>query len=225
MKSSVVEVPGGAVQFAATPESPYATQSMTPVDTDAELVRLAQAGDARAFEALVVKYQRRIARHVTRYVRRPDDVEDVVQEAFLKAYRGLGSFRGDSTFYTWIYRIAMNAAINFVKRTPNHVVLKDDLNPDGDDESYDTHGSDTEDPERILLAKRISETVERALGKLHPDLAMALTLYEVEGLQYKEIAKMLSIPIGTVRTRIFRSREFIARKLDPLVGPVRDRRW
>jgi len=198
---------------------------MTNPDADAELVKLAQSGDEKAFELLVVKYQRRIARHVTRYVKRHDDVEDVVQEAFLKAYRGLAAFRGDSAFYTWLYRIAMNVAINFVKRSPKNIVLKDDLVTSEDDEPADTYGSDAEDPERILLAKRISETVERALSRLHPDLAQALTLYEVEGLQYKEIAKMLSIPIGTVRTRIFRAREYIARKLDPVVGPVRDRRW
>jgi RNA polymerase sigma-70 factor, ECF subfamily len=204
---------------------PYASATMNAPDPDLELVRLAQSGDFRAFEALVVKYQRRVARHVTRYVKRPDDVEDVVQEAMLKAYRGLPSFRGDSSFYTWLYRIAMNAAINFVKRTPKNVVLKDDLSPNEDDEVVDTHGSDAEDPERLLLAKQISATIERALSRLHPDLAQALTLYEVEGLQYKEIAKMLRIPIGTVRTRIFRAREYIARKLDPVVGPVRDRRW
>ena len=218
------EMRGRSVVAAGAAE-PYPSFTMNIQDADGELVKLAQAGDAKAFEALVVKYQRRMARHVTRYVKRPDDVEDVVQEAFLKAYRGLASFRGDSTFYTWLYRISMNAAINFVKRTPKNIVLKDDLNPNEDDEPIDTHGSDAEDPERLLLAKRISETVERALSRLHPDLAQALTLYEVEGLQYKEIAKMLRIPIGTVRTRIFRAREYIARKLDPLVGPVRDRRW
>ncbi len=202
----------------------YAAHTMDGNDPDAELVRLAQLGDTRAFEALVVKYQRRIARHVARYVKRPVDVEDVVQEVFIKAYRGIASFKGESAFYTWMYRIAKNAALNFVTRQSKVVVLQEDLAPREIGEPPDV-GSDAEDPERVLLGKQISETVGRAMTQLQPELAEALSLYEVEGKQYKEIAQMLAIPIGTVRTRIFRAREFIAKRLEPALGPVRDRRW
>lgn len=197
-------------------------------DPDAALVSLAQAGDRRAFDVLVVKYQRRIARHVTRYVRRPDDVEDVVQEVFIKAYRGLASFKAESAFYTWLYRITTNCALNFIRRNQrlaNVVVLRGDLWESEDGEPADTVGSEAEDPERMLIAKNISETVSHAMTKLQPELAEALILYEVEGKKYKEIAQMLNIPVGTVRTRIFRAREFLAKRLEPVVGPVRDRRW
>lgn len=194
-------------------------------DPDSDLVLLAQRGDARAFEALVVKYQRRIARHVARYVKRPSDVEDVVQEVFIKAYRGITSFKRESSFYTWLYRIARNTSLSFVTRQSKVVVLMGDIAPTEGDEPTDTHGSDSEDPARLLLAKQIAAIVERAMTRLEPDLAEALLLYEVEGKQYREIAQMLQVPIGTVRTRIFRAREFIAQRLEPVVGPVRDRRW
>lgn len=194
-------------------------------DADAELVRLAQAGNSRAFEALIVKYQRRIAHHVGRYVKRPSDVEDVVQEVFINAYRGLRTFKGESAFYTWLYRIAKNAALSFVARARDAVLLHDDLLPGDVEEQTSFDRADASDPERLLIAKQISDTVERAMGRLHPDLAEALLLYEVEGKAYREIAQMLQIPIGTVRTRIFRAREFVAQKLEPVVGPVRDRRW
>lgn len=197
---------------------------MLPTDPDAELVRLAQAGDARAFEALVVKYQRRIARHVARYVRHSGDVEDVVQDAFIRAHRGLGSFRGDSAFFSWLYRIATNAALSHLKRAPGEVLLGDDV-PEERADGFEPGVSDAENPERTLMAKQIGETVQRALAKLQPDLAEALMLYEVESKPYSEIAEMLNIPIGTVRTRIFRAREFIARRLEPVLGAQRNRRW
>lgn len=216
------EPPAG--QFAQPAPAGYASPMNNP-DPDRELVRLAQGGDARAFEALVVKYQRRVARHVTRWVKRPSDVEDVVQDVFIKAYRGLPSFKGDSSFYTWIYQIARNTSFNFVTRQQKHVVLRDDIAGDEAPQFEDTVGSDHEDPERGMLARQISDTVEAAMKRLQPDLAEALVLYEVEGKPYKDIAEMLQIPIGTVRTRIFRAREFIAKRLEPVVGPVRDRRW
>jgi RNA polymerase sigma-70 factor (ECF subfamily) len=196
-------------------------------DADAGLVRLAQAGDARAFEALVVKYQRRIARHVARYVKRASDVEDVVQEAFIRAYRGLASFRGESAFYGWLYRIATNSALGFLKRTPGPVVLQGDVDggEEREDGPFEPGASDGEDPERLLLAKQISGVVDKALARLQPELAEALLLYEVEGKTYKEIAQMLGMPIGTVRTRIFRAREFIAQRLEPVLGHQRPRRW
>ncbi|MDH5246751.1 MAG: sigma-70 family RNA polymerase sigma factor [Betaproteobacteria bacterium] len=197
---------------------------MAETEQDGELVRLAQAGDAKAFEALVVKYQRRIARHVARYLKAAGDVEDVVQETFIRAYRGLASFRGDSAFYSWLYRIATNAALSHLQREPGDVLLGDDA-PEERAESFEPGVSDAEDPERILIAKQIAETVQRALAKLQPDLAEALMLYEVEGKPYAEIAGMLGIPIGTVRTRIFRAREFIAKRLEPVLDVQRSRRW
>jgi RNA polymerase sigma-70 factor (ECF subfamily) len=200
---------------------------MDNIDSDRELVRLAQQGDPRAFEALVVKYQRRLARHVARWIKRASDVDDVVPAVFIKVYRGLASFKGESAFYTWVFQIARNTAFSFLSRQSKLVMLQDD-DAGGDREGdafIEAQGSDNEDPERSYLAKQISETVELAMQKLQPELAEALVLYEVEGKQYKEIAQMLQIPIGTVRTRIFRAREFIASRLEPVVGPVRDRRW
>jgi RNA polymerase sigma-70 factor (ECF subfamily) len=193
-------------------------------DQDVELVRLAQQGDKRAFEALVVKYQRRIARHVARYVKRAADVEDVVQDTFIRAYRGLASFRGDSAFYSWLYRIATNVALNSVTRNSSPLLLLDDA-PEERADAFEPGISDGETPERSLMARQIAEAVERAVSRLRPDLSEPLMLYEVEGKSYADIAGMLGIPIGTVRTRIFRAREFIAKRLEPTLGPQRDQRW
>ena len=197
---------------------------MAETNPDAALVQLAQAGDAKAFEALVVKYQRRIARHVARYVKAAGDVEDVVQDTFIRAYRGLASFRGDSAFYSWLYRIATNAALSHLKRQPPEVLLGDD-EPDERAAAFEPGVSDEEHPERTLIAKQIAETVQAAIARLQPHLADALMLYEIEGKSYAEIAAMLGIPVGTVRTRIFRAREFIAKRLEPVLGPQRNRRW
>ena len=197
---------------------------MEDTDPDVDLVRLAQASDVRAFEALVVKYQRRVARHVARYLKSAADVEDAVQETFIRAYRGLAAFRGESAFYTWLYRIAANVAIRHLERQPQHVLLGDDA-PEERTDAFQPGVSDSEQPERTLIAAQTADTVQRALAKLQPDLAEALLLYEVENKPYAEIAKMLGIPIGTVRTRIFRAREFIARRLEPVLGPQRSRRW
>jgi RNA polymerase sigma-70 factor, ECF subfamily len=197
---------------------------MDLADQDLELVRLAQAGDQRAFEALVVKYQRRIARHVARYVTRAADVEDVVQDTFIRAYRGLPSFRGGSAFYTWLYRIATNVALSAVSRNPMPVLLGDDA-PEERPDVFEPGISDNENPERRLMASQIADAVERALSRLKPELAEPLMLYEVEGKTYAQIADMLAIPIGTVRTRIFRAREFVAKRLEPVLGPQRGVRW
>ncbi len=198
--------------------------AMEGTDPDSELARLAQAGDVRAFEALVVKYQRRVARHVARYVKSADDVEDVVQEVFIRAYRGLASFRGDSQFYSWLYRIAANAALNHLRRASDDVSLGDDA-PDERASEFAPGVSDAAQPDRTLMAEQIADAVQRALAKLQPQLTEALMLFEVEKKSYAEIAEMLQIPIGTVRTRIFRAREFIAKRLEPVLGPHRDRRW
>jgi RNA polymerase sigma-70 factor (ECF subfamily) len=192
-------------------------------DPDAELVALAQGGNERAYEALVVKYQRRIARDVARYTRRAVDVEDVVQETFIRAYRGLASFRGQSTVYSRLYRIATNAALNTAQREPMPVAAAEDA--DERAFAFEPGNSDAENPERTLMASQIADAVERALSRLKPDLANPLMLYEVEGKTYPQIAEMLNVPIGTVRTRIFRAREFIAKRLEPVLGPQRDRRW
>jgi RNA polymerase sigma-70 factor (ECF subfamily) len=197
---------------------------MTSLDQDTELVRLAQAGDVRAFEALVVKYQRRIARHVARYLKSAADVEDAVQEIFIRVYRGLKSFRGDSRFYTWLFRIATNVALRHLARTPNDVLL-DDEESEERDAGFEPGISDSEQPERTAMATQIADTVQKALAKLQPRLAEPLVLYEVDNKSYAEIAAMLEIPIGTVRTRIFRAREFIARRLGPVLGPQRGERW
>jgi len=197
---------------------------MVETGQDVELVRLAQAGDVKAFEALVVMYQRRIARHVARYLKASADVQDVVQETFIRAYRGLASFRGESAFFSWLYRIATNCALSHLKRDPGEVLLGDDA-PELRAEPFEPGLSDGESPERTLMAKQIAQSVQRALALLQPQLAEALMLYEVEGKPYAEIAGMLGIPIGTVRTRIFRAREFIAKRLEPLLEDQRGRRW
>ena len=202
-------------------ERAYAEKRMAEKEADAERVRLAQAGDERAFQALVVKYQRRIARHVARYVKRANDVEEVVQDAFMRAYRGLASYRGDASFYSWLYRIASNAAFSFLKKNAGELPVADERSDDG----FEPGLTDEQTPERVLLARQIGQVVERAMARLQPELAEALVLFEVEGKSYKEIAQMLGTPIGTVRTRIFRAREFIARRLEPVLGPARDRRW
>ena len=222
--SNMMLVPQCGAAIASPGALAYASPAMAETDRDTELVRLAQAGDAKAFQALVVKYQRRIARHVARYVRNSGDVEDVVQETFIRAYRGLASFRGDSAFYSWLYRIATNTALSHLKRQSNDVLLGDDA-PDERAEAFEPGVSDRDNPERALIAKQVADVVQRALGKLQPELAEALMLYEVEGKQYAEIAGMLDIPIGTVRTRIFRAREFIAKRLEPVLDSQRNRRW
>ncbi len=193
------------------------------VHADSELVRLAQSGNQLAFEALVVKYQRRIARHVARYVPIASDVEDVVQEVFIRAYRGLHSFRGDSAFYTWLYRIATNAALTFLRRAP----VEEQLN-DSDNErpnAFEPGLSDGETPERTLMARQIADAVRQGLARMQPELVDALTLFEVEGKSYSNIAQMLDVPVGTVRSRIFRAREALAKRLEPVLAPQRDRRW
>jgi RNA polymerase sigma-70 factor, ECF subfamily len=224
---------GGTSPTLSDPAAPIAERTarahtsslMTVDDPDAALVKLAQQGDARAFEALMVKYQRRIARHVTRFIKRSGDVEDVVQEIFIKAFRGIASFKGESAFYTWLYRISTNTAFSFMTRQSKLVVLQQECDASESESSPDLDGSDDENPERILLAKQIAVAIEQAMKRLQPELAEALLLFEVEGKQYKQIAEMLQVPVGTVRTRIFRAREFIAQRLEPLLDPVRDRRW
>ena len=185
--------------------------------TDEELVARVQRGDKSAFDLLVRKYQHRIVKLVGRYVRNPDDALDVAQEAFIKAYRALANFRGDSAFYTWLYRIAINTAKNHLValgRRPREVELE---GPDGEAVNIDDLQQDDETPEKILLVDEIRNTILRTIDSLPEDLRTAIVLREVEGLSYEEIADAMDCPIGTVRSRIFRAREAIDLKLKPLM--------
>lgn len=184
---------------------------------DLELVRRVQSGDKAAYDILVLKYQHKIANLISRYVRNPAEVQDVSQEAFIKAYRGLANFRGDSAFYTWLYRIAINTAKNYLvsmgRRTPSVAIDAQDA------EQYDSGSALREygTPERQLLAEEIGETVRSSIQQLPEELRLAITLRELEGLSYEEIALVMNCPIGTVRSRIFRAREVIEKKLKPLL--------
>lgn len=185
--------------------------------TDSELVARVQQGDRSAFDLLVLKYQHRIAKLVGRYVREPADALDVTQEAFLKAYRALPKFRGDSAFYTWMYRIAINTAKNYLvaaSRRPPEVDLE---TQDGEQIELAELQRSIETPERLLLTEEIKDTVLDAMAKLPEDLRTAITLREVDGMSYDEIATAMDCPIGTVRSRIFRAREAIDQRLKPLL--------
>jgi RNA polymerase sigma-70 factor (ECF subfamily) len=184
---------------------------------DKALVERVQRGDKRAFDMLVLKYQHKLVKLVARYVRDPSEVMDVVQESFLKAYRASPSFRGESAFYTWLYRIAINTA-------KNYLVAQGRRPPDGDIDSADvdqiageTELKDNATPERLLLRDEIERTVMSAIDQLPEDLRTAITLRELEGLSYEEIAESMDCPIGTVRSRIFRAREAINKRLQPLL--------
>jgi len=195
-------------------------------EVDQQLVERAQRGDKHAFELLVLKYQRKLARLLSRFVRDPAEVEDVSQEAFIKAYRALPTFRGDSAFYTWLYRIGINTAKNYLvalgRRAPTTTGFD---NEDAENFEDAEQLRDNSTPETELLGKQIGETVNRAMDALPEDLRTAITLREIEGLSYEEIASAMSCPIGTVRSRIFRAREAIAAELRPLLGTDENRRW
>ncbi|MBU0621251.1 MAG: RNA polymerase sigma factor RpoE [Gammaproteobacteria bacterium] len=195
-------------------------------EVDQQLVERAQRGDKHAFELLVAKYQRRLGRLISRFVRNDAETEDVTQEAFIKAYRALPAFRGDSAFYTWLYRIGINTAKNHLvaraRRAPTSTQFDADEAEDFEDAAL-LHEVAT--PENELMSKQVVEVVNASLQELPDDLRTALTLREVEGLSYEEIAAVMDCPIGTVRSRIFRAREAIATNLRPLLGTSEDRRW
>ncbi|MDJ0862340.1 MAG: RNA polymerase sigma factor RpoE [Gammaproteobacteria bacterium] len=184
---------------------------------DKALVQRVQSGDKEAFDVLVLKYQHKLVKLISRYIRDPSEVMDVAQESFLKAYRALPNFRGDSAFYTWLYRIAINTAKNYLvaqsRRPPD-----DDVNST-EAEQYDGESDLKENatPERLLLRDEIEQTVVDAIEQLPEDLRTAITLRELEGLSYEDIAIAMDCPIGTVRSRIFRAREAINRRLEPLL--------
>jgi RNA polymerase sigma-70 factor (ECF subfamily) len=202
---------------------------MSEGDVDALLVQRAQQGEQRAFEMLVIKYQRRIERLIGRMVRDADLVQDIAQESFIRAYRALPQFRGDSAFYTWLYRIAVNTAkkaLVDLKRDP--VIFESAMHlPDDGDEtsSREIEPSDGETPDAVLASKEIAQAVNAAVEALSEDLRQAITLREIEGLSYEEIADVMNCPIGTVRSRIFRAREAIAERLRPLLDTPDGTRW
>jgi RNA polymerase sigma-70 factor, ECF subfamily len=199
---------------------------MTDRDIDRQLVARAQRGDKQAFELLVEKYQRKLARLLSRFIRDPAEVEDVTQEAFIKAYRALPAFRGDSAFYTWLYRIGINTAKNYLmamgRRAPTSTEVEAD-EAEGFEEGEQLRDINT--PESMLLSNEIAQTVNATIEQLPEELRTAIQMREIEGMSYEDIAKAMDCPIGTVRSRIFRAREAIAEQLRPLLGTRKDKRW
>jgi RNA polymerase sigma-70 factor (ECF subfamily) len=199
---------------------------MSDRDIDQQLVLRAQRGDKQAFELLVEKYQRKLGRLLARFIRDPAEVEDVTQEAFVKAYRALPAFRGESAFYTWLYRIGINTAKNYLMALGRRAPTSTEV------EAQDAEGledgeqlRDINTPESMLLSKEIAATVNATIEELPEELRTAIQLRELEGMSYEDIARIMDCPIGTVRSRIFRAREAIAERLRPLLGTREDQRW
>jgi RNA polymerase sigma-70 factor (ECF subfamily) len=199
---------------------------MSEREIDRQLVERAQQGDKKAFGLLVEKYQRKLARLLSRFIRDPAEVEDVTQEAFIKAYRALPAFRGDSAFYTWLYRIGINTAKNYLmalgRRAPTSTEVEAE-EAEGFEEGEQLRDINT--PESLLLSNEIAETVNATIEKLPEELRKAIQMRELEGMSYEDIAQAMDCPIGTVRSRIFRAREAIAEQLRPLLGTSKDKRW
>jgi RNA polymerase sigma-70 factor, ECF subfamily len=205
---------------------------MDPINTkdvDAALVLRVKAGDVKAFEMLVVKYQRRIERLIGRMVRDVDLVPDIAQETFIRAYRAIPQFRGESAFYTWLYRIAVNTAKKMLMTLKRDLLVVESASAlrDEDDEvlRVENEISDGETPESVLASKQVAAAVNFAIEALSDDLCQAITLREIEGLSYEEIASVMNCPIGTVRSRIFRAREAISLHLRPLLDAQGSERW
>jgi RNA polymerase sigma-70 factor (ECF subfamily) len=213
----------------AANQEPGSDLTPQPGDSDAMLVERAVAGDQRAFELLVIKYQRRIERLIGRMVRDVNLVEDIAQETFIRAYRALHQFRGDAQFYTWLYRIAVNTAKRFLLKLKNDpAVFQNALQAnDEDDETFQRRSepSTDETPESVLAAKEIGQAVNAALEALPDDLKQALTLREIDGLSYEEISVVMNCPLGTVRSRIFRAREAVSNKVKPMLEKQTGKRW
>jgi RNA polymerase sigma-70 factor, ECF subfamily len=202
---------------------------MNAPDADAPLVERVKQGDVKAFEMLVVKYQRRIERLVGRMVRDVDLVPDIAQETFIRAYRALPQFRGDSAFYTWLYRIAVNTAKKTLMELKRDPLVTESARAGRDEEDenprHDREPSDSATPDAVLASKQIAAAVNFAVEALSEDLRQAITLREIDGLSYEEIAELMNCPIGTVRSRIFRAREAIAARLRPLLDTREGDRW
>jgi RNA polymerase sigma-70 factor (ECF subfamily) len=195
-------------------------------EIDSQLVARAQQGDKQAFSLLVEKYQRKLTRLLSRFIRDQAEVEDVTQEAFIKAYRALPAFRGDSAFYTWLYRIGINTAKNYLmamgRRAPTSTEVEAE-DAEGFEEGEQLRDINT--PESVLLSNEIAETVNSTIEQLPEELRRAIQMREIEGMSYEDIAQAMDCPIGTVRSRIFRAREAIAEKLRPLLDTRKDERW
>ena len=196
-------------------------------EADALLVERVKQGDQRAFALLVAKYERRVQRLLSRLVRDSAEIEDITQEAFIKAYRALPQFRGESAFYTWLYRIAINTAKNYLATKSRRPVTVGEFQGADDGEFFDLGDvvEDNNSPDAVLHSRQVAEAVNAAIEALPEDLKAAITLREIEGLSYEEIAQAMDCPIGTVRSRIFRAREAIAQRLRPLLGTKEDERW
>lgn len=199
---------------------------MSEREIDQQLVERAQSGDKRAFDLLVAKYQRKLGRLLSRFIRDSAEIEDVTQEAFIKAYRALPAFRGESAFYTWLYRIGINTAKNFLVAQGRRAPTTTEFDTE-EAETFEDGDQlrDINTPERELMSKEIGQTVNAAMDSLPEELRTAIVLREIEGLSYEEIAQAMDCPIGTVRSRIFRAREAVAAKLRPLLDTAPDRRW
>ena len=199
---------------------------MSDREIDRQLVTRALQGDQQAFNLLVVKYQRKLSRLLSRFIRDQAEVEDVTQEAFIKAYRALPAFRGDSAFYTWLYRIGINTAKNYLmamgRRAPTSTEVEAE-DAEGFEEGEQLRDINT--PESVLLSNEIAETVNSTIEQLPEELRRAIQMREIEGMSYEDIAQAMDCPIGTVRSRIFRAREAIAEKLRPLLDTRKDKRW
>jgi RNA polymerase sigma-70 factor (ECF subfamily) len=195
-------------------------------EIDQQLVERVQRGDKKAFELLVSKYQRKLARLLSRFIRDPAEVEDVAQEAFIKAYRALPSFRGESAFYTWLYRIGINTAKNYLVAVGRRAPTTTEFDSE-DAENFEDGDQlrDVNTPENELISKQIAQTVNDTVEALPEELRTAIVLREIDGLSYEEIATVMNCPIGTVRSRIFRARETIAERLRPLLDTSKDKRW
>ncbi|MBX9795134.1 MAG: RNA polymerase sigma factor RpoE [Burkholderiaceae bacterium] len=202
---------------------------MNAPDADAPLIDRVKQGDVKAFEMLVVKYQRRIERLIGRMVRDVDLVPDIAQETFIRAYRAIPQFRGESAFYTWLYRIAVNTAKKSLGELKRDLLVTESARASRDDEDETSRTenelTDGETPESLLASKEVAMTVNAAIEALSEDLRQAITLREIEGLSYEEIAELMNCPIGTVRSRIFRAREAIALRLRPLLDTRVGERW
>ena len=198
----------------------------TEREIDQLLIERVQRGDKKAFELLVLKYQRKLFRLVTRLIHDQAEAEDVVQEAFIKAYRALPNFRGDSAFYPWLYRIGINTAKNHLMVNNRRAPTSTQTDIEEAETFIDADGlRDINTPESLMASKQIAATVNSVMLSLPEELRNAITLREIEGLSYDEIAELMMCPIGTVRSRIFRAREAIADKLRPLLGTALDQRW
>jgi len=212
-----------------TRQLPHDARTLLPGDSDLLLVERARAGDQRAFELLVIKYQRRVERLVGRMVRDVDLVPDIAQETFIRAYRALHQFRGDAQFYTWLYRIAVNTAKKFLLALKHDPTVSESAlaSKDEDDETFISRNepSTDETPETVLAAKEITRVIDEVLAQLPEDLRQAITLREMEGLSYEDIAALMACPIGTVRSRIFRAREAISGRVRPMLERQTGKRW